>query len=514
MDFETISISSNEHLSDTTIKDDSVNEFQEIGLDYNDSFEMFDNSVTYVDDLSEDFQYTEEVVNNFQDNYSESSSSRPPINFGKHNYLDNNLLNNEQDDEIYLMTGQLRVNEIIHSIFPMEYPPTSENGIAIIYNIEAWDNLLVFTNNMQYNLGKPSGSGDSDIYCPFLDTLVKKLIILVKQSIDEDFNHKRTKEAKTYIKYLALLDQKCPYDNYNYDGQFIVKKKTKLNLNYKDNWFVGCTKWQLKSKGLHFFYYLNDEIDSLLLNRLFEDEEKTCEFLYKQLDGSINEEDIIKMSIHHHPPPPLSQIPLEILNKLKTLIKTESTDITANKLLSSNLIKATFGKDYLSEVHNMDKLRRLIAKIQKSKHLYGQELLGLTYNIWSDNQELLGYVQQSASLNSEFSFIDTEIWNIAPDNTNVAELCHANINRDGKSLSLLNAIIKAKFYDEKHFTTCNIQKNYGISNTEKNKSLITREKQSIKRAAIKERELKLEREKLELMKLHRELSLSGLDDEK
>ncbi|CAG8652083.1 13856_t:CDS:2, partial [Racocetra fulgida] len=159
---------------------------------YNDSFEMFDNSVTYIDDLSEDFQYTKEVVNNFHDNYSECSSSM-------HNYLDNNLLNNKQDDEIYLMTGQLRVNEIIHSIFSIEYPPTSEN---------------------------------------------------------------------------ALLDQKCPYDNYNCDGQFIVKKKAKLNLNSKDNWFVGCTKWQLKSKGLNFFYYLNYEIDLLLLKKLFKEKGK------------------------------------------------------------------------------------------------------------------------------------------------------------------------------------------------------------------------------------------------
>ena len=68
-------------------------------------------------------------------------------------------------------------------------------------------------------------------------------------------------------------------------------------------------------------------------------------------------------------------------------------------ILIDNLIKTTFGKEYLSEVHaslnNIDKLRRLVAKVQKSKHPYGQGLLGLTYNIWSGRQELLGYVQQS-----------------------------------------------------------------------------------------------------------------------
>jgi hypothetical protein len=47
-----------------------------------------------------------------------------------------------------------------------------------------------------------------------------------------------------------------------------------------------------------------------------------------------------------------------------------------------------------------------------------------------------------ASLNQIYSFMDLEIWNKAPDNTNVAESCHANSNRDGKSLSLHAAILK------------------------------------------------------------------------
>jgi len=38
--------------------------------------------------------------------------------------------------------------------------------------------------------------------------------------------------------------------------------------------------------------------------------------------------------------------------------------------------------------------------------------------------------------------MDSEIWFKAPDNTNVAEASHANINRDGKALSLENAILK------------------------------------------------------------------------
>ncbi|CAG8673144.1 5339_t:CDS:1, partial [Funneliformis caledonium] len=40
-----------------------------------------------------------------------------------------------------------------------------------------------------------------------------------------------------------------------------------------------------------------------------------------------------------------------------------------------------------------------------------------------------------------YSFMDPDIWNKAPDNTNVAESCRANSNRDGKSLFLQSAIL-------------------------------------------------------------------------
>ncbi|CAG8824513.1 21769_t:CDS:2, partial [Gigaspora rosea] len=88
-----------------------------------------------------------------------------------------------------------------------------------------------------------------------------------------------------------------------------------------------------------------------------------------------------------------------------------------------------------------------------------------------------------ASLNSAFSCIDINTWYMTPNNTNVAKSCHANINRNGKALSLYNAILKAKQYEKQHFITCNIQNNYGISNSGKNQSIIAKEKRSIKKQA-------------------------------
>ncbi|CAG8839967.1 16069_t:CDS:2 [Gigaspora margarita] len=77
--------------------------------------------------------------------------------------------------------------------------------------------------------------------------------------------------------------------------------------------------------------------------------------------------------------------------------------------------------------------------------------------------------------------MDTEVWNKASDNTNVAEASHANINHEGKALSLENAILKAKYYDKYHFAICNIQDKYRISKSGKNHSILMHEKQAIKR---------------------------------
>ena len=48
-----------------------------------------------------------------------------------------------------------------------------------------------------------------------------------------------------------------------------------------------------------------------------------------------------------------------------------------------------------ASLNNIDKLRRLVAKVQKAHHPFGQGILGLTYDIWKCKEKYLGYVQQS-----------------------------------------------------------------------------------------------------------------------
>ncbi|RIB10418.1 hypothetical protein C2G38_2206187, partial [Gigaspora rosea] len=53
-----------------------------------------------------------------------------------------------------------------------------------------------------------------------------------------------------------------------------------------------------------------------------------------------------------------------------------------------------------------------------------------------------------AGLSLAFIKIDTDIWNQTPNNTNVSESAHANINQDGRSLSLLAAIYRGDDFDQ------------------------------------------------------------------
>ncbi|CAB4406223.1 unnamed protein product [Rhizophagus irregularis] len=60
----------------------------------------------------------------------------------------------EEDTEIYI-TKHITVKTIIHSLVPIEYPPTSERGIAIIYYIEGWENKEAAFSDVQYSMGRP-----------------------------------------------------------------------------------------------------------------------------------------------------------------------------------------------------------------------------------------------------------------------------------------------------------------------------------------------------------------------
>ncbi|CAG8579137.1 7905_t:CDS:10, partial [Cetraspora pellucida] len=626
---------------------------------------------------------------------------------------DNNINSNYDDDllPINLITENLRVGEIRYLALPMEYLPTSEQGIAIVFNIGSWESYDSFFNNIQYQRGRPSGGGNTKVWYTFLDCDVHKYYSTC-QGI------KRCAFACTEIQNASHSEVNMDTDLYQEENMSLNDQKSKEIQTYT---LLKVGLLDVVDGGIRMFEAAS-EITSCSVVLSSNSKRKTCGFLHRYSDNTVQEGSIIKhqcdvkyykiipynikecpyvilisKGIHKHSPPPSTKVPNEITNKLKDIIKEASEElvnITPRKLVSSNLIKATFGVNYLSQIHaslnNINKLRRLVSKVQKIHHPFGQGLLGLTYNIWKKNIKYSDYVQQSAvfsngqlmiiciselqakawidleyfeidlsfkrvsgkinefeincynekykltltyarvftnianseayyrmfnslfdwvfklteklpqfyhihkmgwkciigvldnsqakgldealhsidkslswdehlcyifksyqlmyelleastyeridkifkelkasnelninaSLNPLFSFMDTEIWLKAPDNTNVAEASHANINRDGKALSLENAILKAKHYDECYFNICNIQDKYRIiRNFQKTKrqinkptkvskkpkvdtSLIQDTKNNLelqeKQLLIKERKLKLEERKVRL----------------
>ncbi|GBC08536.1 hypothetical protein RclHR1_00820003 [Rhizophagus clarus] len=56
--------------------------------------------------------------------------------------LDDARLSSSDDvGEIYYTTKQMTVKTIIHPLTPIEYPPTIEEGVAVVYHVEEWNNM-------------------------------------------------------------------------------------------------------------------------------------------------------------------------------------------------------------------------------------------------------------------------------------------------------------------------------------------------------------------------------------
>ncbi|CAG8663710.1 21478_t:CDS:2, partial [Cetraspora pellucida] len=73
-------------------------------------------------------------------------------------------------------------------------------------------------------------------------------------------------------------------------------------------------------------------------------------------------------------------------------------DVTPTCIITGNLIRTYFGVDNLYEVHtslnDTNKLRYCVNKIQKEKHPFGQDLLGVVYNFSRNIDNFQDYVQR------------------------------------------------------------------------------------------------------------------------
>ncbi|CAG8656877.1 5797_t:CDS:2, partial [Scutellospora calospora] len=164
-DFEDLNYANYNEIKDLNYNNANYNKIEDLNYDNADYNKIED--ISYNE--TEDANYSDlEGINYF--NLKDTSYK----NFKDTNY--NNIkdidlidTNHIEINEIYSIMESLRVNEIQHIVFPIEYPPISSEDIVICYNIENWESYDAEFENMQYMTGKPMGSGEKLIWCPYLN---------------------------------------------------------------------------------------------------------------------------------------------------------------------------------------------------------------------------------------------------------------------------------------------------------------------------------------------------------
>ncbi|GBC30835.2 uncharacterized protein OCT59_015971 [Rhizophagus irregularis] len=306
---------------------------------------------------------------------------------------------NENEEPIAFFTKYLSVPEVIHSALPIEYPKTSPQGVATIFNITGWANPITCFNDIQYS---NNGTGGSTTIqnCPYFGVSVKKDVRKCQgikhcsfadpNFINEQHNevdmesetfiklnqHKynNNKKVKTYIFYLAAKSTTCKYE---VNDQFCngQAKLRRIIKNRGEESFIGCDKW-IRGEKWHRYIKVQEEIDLELLRDLFQGRDV--------------------------PPPPPEHTPVGIRDELQTMIQniiTSDDSVTPRSIIAkNNSINANFDKDTLSEVHaslnNVDKLRTLVAKCYKNMHPYGQGNLGVMHSVQCKKFDMHNYVRR------------------------------------------------------------------------------------------------------------------------
>ncbi|GBC36937.2 hypothetical protein GLOIN_2v1773466 [Rhizophagus irregularis DAOM 181602=DAOM 197198] len=493
-----------------------------------------------------------------------------------------------EDDEnngtVAFFTSKLQVPKIIYTTVPVEYPETSLEGVATIYNVTGWKNHMDAFSDIQYSTNGSGGSSNIK-ECPFFGGISikkdKRMCQGIKfcQFTDQEFVNQEhcsvdfdsetfkkytqqqdinSKEAKTYTLFLAVKESSCPFKKEN----------------------IPCD-------GRAHIPHLNN--GTAVRGDIIE---KSCLVQF------------IKIIPHN-----IAKCPFVALICIGAIYQDDTT--TSRSIISGNLIKAYFNKDILAEVHvslnNIDKLRYLIGKAYKNLHPFGQGVMGIYHNVLTANSNLSNYVHKIgklialewfqidvsfkrvkgeinkfeintydsnhhlilsfcrvftnvftaegyhrlfsslfqviyeisgqhikfqhihkegigciladldnaqakafekntknlirqipntsskdelkyykqpyvlSSLNQFISNIDYEIWRKSGGNTNNAEAAHFMVNREGKQLKLLSAILRGKRYDERCYKTIEIHNKAGVSYTHIDKSEIKRTCGSITR---------------------------------
>ncbi|CAG8581517.1 11061_t:CDS:2, partial [Scutellospora calospora] len=298
----------------------------------------------------------------------------------------------DQDDDLNeiseisynYFTKKLHISEIRYSPISIEYPSTSLEGIATIYNVSEWDDFNSAFSDV-------SSGGKKLVECEFLGCKVYKSVRIctgakicefasdelrnathteVNESIDfykinQPVDSQTSIEAKIHAKYLAFVNTQCPYNSNTCSRKLQVCRYGKKSDNDILSYFISCSAWRLGQKHIH--YKINDnKINIKMLGKLFKgtfvdldkpvqncrtilftnSRKKECSYFHCTNEGLNRKGKIIKLDcnvqfiklipvdiintpfvvlickgIHTHPPPLPVNIPFGIKVNLERMIK-------------------------------------------------------------------------------------------------------------------------------------------------------------------------------------------------
>ncbi|UZO12218.1 uncharacterized protein OCT59_003766 [Rhizophagus irregularis] len=213
--------------------------------------------------------------------------------------VNNNESESEENEEVFaFFTQKLQVRKVIHTTTPVEYPETSPNGVATIYNITGWKNHMDAFSDIQYSTNGASGSANIK-ECPFFGGIsVKKDTrkcqgikycqfsnpeIINQEHCSVDFDsetfqnytkqqNNNSKEAKTYSLFLAAKESSCPFkkdNNVSCDGKARLGKIANYQQTETTKYFIGCDKYKQNEKWHRFINIKPEETNISLLQQLF-----------------------------------------------------------------------------------------------------------------------------------------------------------------------------------------------------------------------------------------------------
>ncbi|CAG8649329.1 10773_t:CDS:10 [Gigaspora margarita] len=356
-------------------------------------------------------------------------------NLNDNDSFENYLENKDEHEPTFAKFGRdLTVDQVEYYLEFQEYPKTSSIGVASVYNISGWDindaKKTFGISNIQYAYGDPGNIRSIKKLCEFGSTTLN----IEHTSVDfEDQLYKRIFDANEFSVNTFTLKQAyntpCSYinptTNIRCNGKPVLKEYKQIDNTTTIQKFIGCQKYQFGQKG-HRYIAISHRVNMEYLEQLFQD--------YTYCSNKISEEGklinkgscpvkfyhilpkdltkcpfivIIFVGIHNYPPLLPTKTPQNIINNLQKIIENE---------LDLNLTHANF-------------LQLLKQKELSDPYICSVKWVRDKYKPWI-----------LARFSLAFTKIDADIWNQTPNNTNVSESAHANINQDGRSLSLLAAI--------------------------------------------------------------------------